>query len=147
MWGRRPSSSHGNTISLAIIFFTGLLPSPTCTQETRYILTIERHRIILSYQYEFILNKILNKLISSFLPNNSKIHALAGLHCQCIFTTFSYMSVSYHIYIFIYFLYVDPYRVTKSIWIWKLPYLLKKSRSKVSTKVSNNFSYQAQQDV
>jgi len=31
MWGRRPSSSHGNTISLAIIFFTGLLPSPTCT--------------------------------------------------------------------------------------------------------------------
>jgi hypothetical protein len=107
---------------------------------TRYILTIERHHVILSYQYEYILNKILNKLISFFLPNNSKIHARAGLHASAFSPRFR--TCQYHIiYIFIYFHSVDPYRITKSIWIWKLPYLLKKSRSEVSMKVSNNFSY------
>jgi len=41
----------------------------------------------------------------------------------------------------IYFHSMDPYRITKSIWIWKWSYLLKKSRSRVNIKVYNNFSY------
>ena len=51
--------------------------------------------------------------------------------------------ISYHIiwYHIIYFHSVDPYRITKSIWIWKQSYFLKKSRRVFGIKVYNNFSY------
>ena len=54
-----------------------------------------------------------------------------GFRCVCI------ISSSYHIY----FHSVNPYRITKSIWIWKQSNLLKKSESEVNIKVYNNFSY------
>jgi len=46
--------------------------------------------------------------------------------------------IIYHI---IYFHSVDPYGVTKFIWIYRWSNLLKKSRSEVNIKVYNNFSY------
>jgi hypothetical protein len=48
MWGRRPSSSHGNTtISLAIIIFACFLPSLSLENRmAEYNLNTERHKII-----------------------------------------------------------------------------------------------------
>jgi len=54
------------------------------------------------------------------------------LYITCIL--FIYL-LSYHK---IYFHSVDPYRITKSIWLWKHSNLLKKSRSEVNIKVYSN---------
>ena len=62
----------------------------------------------------------------------SDAHRLNAQHVNYVYTNcFCNLMIIYHI---IYFHSVDPYRITKSIWIWKQSKLLKKSRSEVNIK-------------